>query len=173
MKIEIQNVVVSVTYEDTWFDLEKLAEKLNTRYDPESFSGIAYRSEEPRASFLIFASGKANCVGARSGGDAKLAVRRLTRKLRRSGIEIRSEPKVKVQNVVGSIDFGRGFDLDEIAKRFESAEYMPEVFPRLVFRLGDPKVVVLLFASGKGICAGARSRRDVERAAGRITKLGL
>ena len=174
VKIRIQNVVVSVTYEGTKFDLEKLAGTVDgADYDPEIFPGAVYKSEGPRASFLIFASGKMNCVGAKSMGDAKLAVKQLTRKIRRAGFKVRSEPKVKVQNIVASIDFGRGFDLEEIARNFENTEYEPEVFPGLAFRLDDPKVVVLLFVTGKGVCAGARSRKDVERAAERITKLRL
>ncbi|MBA7502648.1 hypothetical protein ES706_01241 [subsurface metagenome] len=173
-KIRIENVVVSVTYEGTEFDLEKLARTVDgVDHDPELFPGAVYKLEEPRASFLIFSSGKMNCVGAKSLGDAKLAIKRLTRKLRRSGVEIKSEPKIKVQNIVASIDFGRGFDLEEIATNFENTEYEPEVFPGLVFRLDDPKVVVLLFVSGKGVCAGARNRGDVERATERIVKLGL
>ncbi len=174
VKTRIENVVVSVTYEGTEFDLEKLARLLDgARYDPEIFPGISYRSEEPRASFLIFSSGKMNCVGARSIGDAKLAIKKLTRKLQKSGVKIKSEPKVKVQNIVASVDFGRRFDLNEIATNFENTEYEPEVFPGLVFRLDDPKVVVLLFVSGKGVCAGAKSGRDVERAAEKIIKLRL
>ncbi|GAI14431.1 unnamed protein product, partial [marine sediment metagenome] len=79
--------------------------------------------------------------------DAKLAIKNLTKKLRRSGTKIGSEPKLKVQNIVASVDFGRGFDLEEIATNFENTEYNPEVFPGLVFRLDDPKVVILLFVS--------------------------
>lgn len=174
MKIRIQNIVMSVAYEGTKFNLEKLARTLDgTRYDPEIFPGIAYKSATSRASFLIFSSGKMNCVGAKSMKDARLAIKNLTKKLRRSGVKIKSEPQIKVQNVVASIDFGRGFDVEEIARNFETTEYEPEVFPGLVFRLNDPKVVVLLFVSGKGVCAGAKSRKDVERAAERINRLRL
>lgn len=172
VKIQVQNIVLSVTYEGVEFDLERLAKSLdNARYDPEVFPGIAYKSEDPPASFLIFASGKMNCVGAKSMQDAKLAIKKLTNKLRRAGIRIRSEPRVQVQNIVASFDFGREFDLEKIARSFENTEYEPEVFPGLVFRVEDPKVVVLLFVSGKGVCAGAKSMADIKRAGDLITKL--
>jgi transcription initiation factor TFIID TATA-box-binding protein len=174
MKIRIHNVVVSVAYGGVEFDLERLAGAIDgARYDPENFPALVYRSDEPRASFIIFSSGRANCVGAKSMDDVRMAIKKLTRKLKKAGAEVKSEPEVKVQNIVASIDFGRGFDLDEIARRFEDAEYEPEVFPGLVFRLDDPEVTVLLFASGIGVCAGARSERDVRRAAGRVAKLRL
>lgn len=172
VKQKVQNIVLSVTYEDVKFDLEKLARSLDgARYDPEVFPGIAYKSYDPPASFLIFASGKMNCVGAQNMRDAKLAIKKLTGKLRRSGIKVKSEPNVKVQNIVASFDFGREFDLERIARNFENTEYEPEVFPGLVFRLNEPKVVVLLFVSGKGVCAGAKSMGDIKNAAEKITKL--
>ena len=172
VKTKIQNIVLSVTYEGTEFNLEKLARSLDgTVYDPESFPGVVYKSEDPRASFLIFASGKMNCVGARTMADAKLAIKKLTEKLKKARIKVKTEPKVKVQNIVASVDFGRKFDLERIARRFENTEYEPEVFPGLVFRLDDPKAVLLLFVSGKGVCAGVKSIKDVKRAAQKTSKI--
>lgn len=171
VRIKIQNIVCSVTYEDTKFNLERLVKSLDgARYDPEIFPGIAYR-EDPLASFLIFGSGRMNCVGARSMNDAKLAIKKLTRKLRKARIKVKSDPKVKVQNIVASVDFGRKFDLEHIARKFENTEYNPEVFPGLVFRLDDPKAVLLLFVSGKGVCAGAKSMRDVKRAVQKTNRI--
>ena len=172
VRTKIQNIVLSVTYEDTEFNLEKLARSLDGAvYDPEVFPGVVYKSEHPRASFLIFVSGKMNCVGARSMSDAKQAIRKLTRKLRKARIKVKTEPKVKVQNIVASVNFGRKFDLEHIARSFENTEYEPEVFPGLVFRLDDPKAVLLLFVSGKGVCAGVKSMRDVKRAAQKINRI--
>ena len=172
VKIKVQNIVLSVTYEGVEFNLERLDRSLEeARYDPEVFPGIAYKSTDPQASFLIFASGKMNCVGARSMNDAKLAIQKLTRKLKTVGIKVKSEPKVKVQNIVASFDFGREFDLEQIARSFENTEYEPEVFPGLVFRLEEPKTVVLLFVSGKGVCAGAKSMADIKKSAVAITRL--
>ena len=172
VKIQVQNIVLSVTYEGVVFNLERLTKSLEeARYDPEVFPGIAYKSEDPKASFLIFASGKMNCVGAKSMNDAKLAIQNLTRKLKKTGIKIKSEPKVKVQNIVASFDFGCEFDLERIARTFENTEYEPEVFPGLVFRLEEPKTVVLLFVSGKGVCAGAKSMVDIKKSAVAVTRL--
>jgi len=171
---KIQNIVLSVTYADTEFDLEKLTKSVDgTVYDPEVFPGVVYKSKHPRASFLIFASGKMNCVGASSMRDAKQAILELTRKIRAAHIEVKTEPKVKVQNIVASVNFGRKFDLDHIARSFDNTEYEPEVFPGLVFRLDDPKAVLLLFVSGKGVCAGAKSIKDVKRAAQKTSKILL
>jgi transcription initiation factor TFIID TATA-box-binding protein len=172
VRTKIQNIVLSVTYEGTEFNLNKLARSLEgTQYDPESFPGVVYKSEDPRASFLIFSSGKMNCVGASSMADAKLAIKKLTKKLKKARMKVKTGPKVKVQNIVASINFGRKIDIERIARRFENTEYEPEVFPGLVFRLDNPKTVLLLFASGKGVCAGAKSIGDVNRAAQKTNKI--
>ncbi len=172
VKIDVQNIVLSVIYPNTEFDLERLARVLeDARYDPEVFPGIAYKSEDPPASFLIFASGKMNCVGAKSMQDAKMAIDKLTRKMKAGGVKIRAPPKIQVQNIVASFDFFREFDLEAIARSFDNTEYEPEVFPGLVFRLDDPKVVVLLFVSGKGVCAGAKTMAEIKKAAQKIDRL--
>ena len=52
VKTKIQNIVLSVTYEGTEFNLDKLARALDGAiYDPESFPGVVYKSEDPRARF--------------------------------------------------------------------------------------------------------------------------
>ena len=172
VRTKIQNIVLSVTYEDTEFDLEKVLRSLDgTVYKPKRFPGVVYKSENPRASFLIFSSGKMICAGARSMNDANQAIRKLTRKLREAHIKVKTEPKAKVQNIVASVNFGRKFDLEHIFSSFENTEYEPEVFPGLVFRLEDPKAVLLLFVSGKGVCAGTKSIVDVKRAALKISEI--
>jgi transcription initiation factor TFIID TATA-box-binding protein len=39
--------------------------------------------------------------------------------------------------------------------------YEPEQFPGLIYRMAVPKVVILLFASGKLVCTGAKKEQDV------------
>lgn len=79
MKYEIQNIVILVTYENTEFELDRLADLLGeARYDPNIFPGVAYKPSDSEASFLIFSSGKMNCVGAKSIEWAERAIQKLT-----------------------------------------------------------------------------------------------
>jgi transcription initiation factor TFIID TATA-box-binding protein len=39
--------------------------------------------------------------------------------------------------------------------------YEPEQFPGLIYRMDIPKVVILLFASGKLVCTGAKREDEV------------
>ena len=51
---------------------------------------------------------------------------------------------------------------------FENIEYEPEQFPGLVYRIKEPKSVVLLFGSGKMIITGCKSPEDSRRVVVRI-----
>ena len=77
--------------------------------------------------------------------------------------------KIKIENVVASTSLGEELDLQAIALALGGAEYEPEQFPGLIYRLKEPKTATLLFRSGKVVCTGARKPSDVERAVERIT----
>ena len=49
--------------------------------------------------------------------------------------------------------------------------YEPEQFPGLIYRMQDPKVVILLFASGKLVCTGAKQEQDVYTAVEKLHNL--
>jgi transcription initiation factor TFIID TATA-box-binding protein len=50
-----------------------------------------------------------------------------------------------------------------ITLNLENIEYEPEQFPGLVYRIDDPKIVALLFSSGKIILTGGKRIEDVKR----------
>ena len=77
---------------------------------------------------------------------------------------------IKIENVVASTSLGVELDLQSIALALDNAEYEPEQFPGLVYRMTDPKVVVLLFGSGKLVCTGAKKPQDAELAVDKITE---
>jgi len=85
--------------------------------------------------------------------------------------------EIKVQNIVASTTFAEKLDLDMIAQSLEDAEYEPEQFPGLVYRLDEPKTATLLFRSGKANCTGAKNVEDVRKTvniiAEKLRKLGV
>ena len=86
-------------------------------------------------------------------------------------------PEVIVENIVASTSFSDKLDLDVIAQSLEEAEYEPEQFPGLVYRLASPKTATLLFRSGKANCTGAKNIEDVRKTvdiiAEKLRKLGV
>jgi transcription initiation factor TFIID TATA-box-binding protein len=169
-KIRIENVVASVTVNQR-IDLDKVARSLlNVEYDPEQFPGLVYRLKKPKTATLIFNSGKMVCTGAKSEAEASRAVHRIVEHLREAGIQITGEPIITVQNIVASASLGAELNLELAAYSLENVMYEPEQFPGLIYRMKDPKVVILLFGSGKLVCTGAKKEEDVYRAVNNVMK---
>jgi transcription initiation factor TFIID TATA-box-binding protein len=91
--------------------------------------------------------------------------------------DIPHEFEIKVQNIVASANLDKTLNLEAVALDLENTEYEPEQFPGLVYRLGEPKVVLLLFGSGKVVCTGAKTIADaqlgVEKTKERLAELDL
>lgn len=64
---------------------------------------------------------------------------------------------IEIQNVVASTDIGQELDLQSLALDLDGAEYNPDQFPGLVYRMQDPKAAALIFRSGKMVSTGAES----------------
>ncbi len=154
-------------------DLKAIALVLEgAEYEPEQFPGLIYRLKEPKTATLLFRSGKVVCTGAKSLEQVKQAISKVAKQIEAAGVVIKGEPKIEVQNIVASSDLGAKINLNAIAISLglERVEYEPEQFPGLVYRIDSPKVVVLLFGSGKLVCTGARKPEDVEAAVEKITE---
>jgi transcription initiation factor TFIID TATA-box-binding protein len=59
-------------------------------------------------------------------------------------------------------------DLEKSAYTLGRTMYEPEQFPGLIYRMDEPKVVILLFASGKLVCTGAKREEDVYEAVNKL-----
>ena len=101
------------------------------------------------------------CTGAKSSKGAKRAIKKVVRRLRKSGIIILGRPKIEIVNMVASGDLAGLIDLERSAYSLGRTMYEPEQFPGLIYRVDDPRVVFLIFTSGKIVCTGARKEEDV------------
>jgi len=126
----------------------------------------------PKTALLLFRSGKVVCTGGKSQADVGQAIQIVSKEIRKGGQRITSKPEIIVQNIVASSGLGSVLELNAIAVTFglDHVEYEPEQFPGLVYRMDDPKVVILLFGSGKLVCTGAKKPSDVEKAVKKIDK---
>jgi transcription initiation factor TFIID TATA-box-binding protein len=171
VSVKVENMVSAITL-DTRIDLKRFVSKVKgVEYNPENFPGVVFRIHEPKVAMLIFSSGKVICTGARSPRDIEAAVKQLLKKLQEGGVKVKKEPVVEVQNIVASSSVGVEVNLDQLAIECFNTEYEPEQFPGLVYRLDDPKTVMLIFRSGKMIITGAKNTRDIHRAAERTREM--
>lgn len=171
-KINIENVVASTQIGEN-IDLNKISREIkDSEYKPKQFPGLVLRTKDPKAAALVFRSGKVVCTGSKSVEDARRAVKQIINMLREINISVIDEPDVKVQNIVASADLGVDLNLNAIAigLGLENIEYEPEQFPGLVYRLDNPRVVVLIFGSGKMVVTGGKSPDDARKAVERISE---
>ena len=162
LDISVENVVATATLGQK-LDLMAIMKVFrNVEYRPKKFPGLVFRLKRPKTSTLIFSTGKMVCTGAKSEKLASSAIRKVVRELKNSGIIILSTPKIKIQNIVASANLHAKVDLEAAADVLENVMYEPEQFPGLIYRMGDPKVVILVFASGKLVCTGGKSAEMVD-----------
>lgn len=170
-QINIQNVVASTSIGDD-LDLNAISAAFeNCEYEPQQFPGLVFRVKDPKTAALIFRSGKVVCTGAKSLAAVDQAVGIVIGALRAKGIQgVQGKPQITIQNIVATADLGSDLNLNAVAVGLglENVEYEPEQFPGLVYRLRDPKVVVLIFGSGKMVCTGAKRTQDAENAVDKI-----
>jgi transcription initiation factor TFIID TATA-box-binding protein len=168
--IRIENVVASATLNQR-VDLNAVVKGYpGVEYRPEQFPGLVFRLKRPKTATLIFNSGKMVCTGAKSEKEARRAVMKVIKELKKSGIIIIGKPELKIQNIVASANLGGMIDLEKSAYALGRTMYEPEQFPGLIYRMDEPKVVILLFASGKLVCTGAKKEEDVYEAVDKLHK---
>ena len=168
--IRIENVVASASLNQR-IDLNAVV-KGNplVEYRPEQFPGLVFRLKRPKTAILIFSTGKMVCTGAKSEKEAKRAIKKVVRELKKSGIIIIGKPEIKVVNMVASANLLGRIELEDCAYSLGRTMYEPEQFPGLIYRMDEPKVVILLFASGKLVCTGATKEEDVYKAVAKLHK---
>ena len=169
--ISIENVVASATI-DQRLDLKDITKKFpDVEWNPEQFPGAVFRLKSPKTATLLFSTGKMVCTGAKSEELARKAVKKVVQLLRKEKIKIKNEAKVKIQNIVASINLGGRVHLEQAARSLPRSMYEPEQFPGLIHRMLDPKTVILIFSSGKLVCAGARTEKEVYRSVNNLHSL--
>jgi transcription initiation factor TFIID TATA-box-binding protein len=166
--INIENVVATGALRQN-IDLNSIVRVFpGVEYRPEQFPGLVYRLKKPKSTTLIFSSGKMVCTGTKSERQARKAVMKVANELNRNGIVILSKPEIQIQNIVASAGLGGHIDLEKATYSLKHTMYEPEQFPGLIYRMDDPKTVILIFTSGKLVCTGAKKETEVHRA---ISKL--
>ena len=145
----LQNIVS--TWDLKWrLDLKTIAlNARNTEYNPKRFAAAIMKIRNPKTTALIFSSGKMVCTGAKSEENSKKAAKKYAKTIKNMGFDVRFTD-FKVQNIVASADVGFAIRLESLShKHADFCQYEPEIFPGLIYRIYSPKVVVLIFVSGK------------------------
>jgi len=168
LNIRIQNVVATASLDQKLDLLAIMKVFRNVEYRPKKFPGLVFRMKRPKTATLIFSTGKMVCTGAKSGKLARSAIRKVVKELKNNGIITLGTPNIKIVNIVASANLHGYVDLEAAADVLENVMYEPEQFPGAINRMGDPKVVILIFASGKLVCTGGKSAEMVDVAVAKL-----
>ena len=150
-------------------DLKQIALRCrNTEFNPRRFAAVIMRLREPRATALIFASGKMCVTGTKSTHNSTLAAQKFAYIIEKVGFKP-AMIEFKVQNMVGTLDVNFPIRLEGLVYAHSAfASYEPELFPGLIYRLVSPRVVFLIFVSGKVVITGAKTEQQMTDA---LTKM--
>lgn len=168
---KIQNIVSTVNL-SCILDLKQIAWKgRNTEYLPNRFAAVIMRLLEPKTTALVFGSGRMVVTGAKSREDSTLASRKYARIIEKIGFPVKFKD-FKIQNIVASCDLKFAIHLEKLEQSHKKCvQYEPEVFPGLVYKMADPKIVFLIFVSGKIVITGAKDEAFIREGFREIYKI--
>ena len=132
----------------------------------------------------MFRSGVPCAPSEKDEDNIHTGIDRMIKDLRAAGIEMDlKDVTIEVQNMVATYALHYPEDYDGVDKftgepqagvprklnlnhltfhlPFDKVEYELEQFPGLIYRLDDPKVVCLIFGSGKMVITGARHKDEI------------
>lgn len=137
-------------------------------FNRRKFAAVTLRLVRPNCTILLFTSGKLVITGSKSSSEALLSAYRIRHLLRRVCIGQRFEiVGFEIQNVVShcelQVDEGEILDIEALYERYHVySTYQSHIFPGLIFRYPNLRVVALMFFSGKVVLTGAKSLRDID-----------
>jgi transcription initiation factor TFIID TATA-box-binding protein len=122
------------------------------------------KQKHPKSACLLFHSGKMVCTGTKSVQQAHATIRKITRKIQLRGVILQRDRVISINNMVASGFVGGRIHLEQAAMHLRRALYDPEQFSGIIYRMNDPQVVILIFASGRVVCTGAKREPDIHEA---------
>ena len=162
-ELRIQNVVSTFYLGRPKLNLQEISSKCKfPEYNPHKFAAATLRIKQPRTTALVFGSGNLVCTGAKTVAESLYACRQGVDILQRSGLNV-SLLDFHTELVVGTAGTDNmPIDLVRMRDEFgQHVRYEPDLFPGLIYRLPSPKIVFLLFRSGRVVVTGAKSEKEL------------
>jgi len=156
-------------------DLRKIALKTkNSEYNPKRFHALIIRLRNPKTTAMIFKSGKLVCTGAKDEQTSRQAIKKFVQLIKNSGFSGIKIKNYSIRNLVAVCNFNLPIRLESINFTYkESCMYEPEVFPGLIFRPENTKVVAMIFMTGRVVLTGIKSIQEMERIHNNLTYMIL
>ena len=137
-------------------------------FNRRKFAAVTLRLVRPNCTILLFTSGKLVITGSKSFSEALLSAYRIRALLRRTCVGQQfTITGFEIQNVVSHCELvvgeGEILYIEALYERYHIySTYQSHIFPGLIFRYPNLKVVALMFFSGKVVLTGAKSLNDID-----------
>jgi transcription initiation factor TFIID TATA-box-binding protein len=168
MQPRLVNIVASAEF-NVEFDLFNIASRArNAEYNPRRFQAVILRIQEPRATALVFRTGKMNLVGLKTEDNARVAAHKFGRIVKLLGYPNLRLKSFQISNMVATIGCNFPVRLEALTSHpghRQFAKYNPELFAGAIYKIPEPRVTLLIFASGKIVMTGAKNREMLLQAA--------
>jgi transcription initiation factor TFIID TATA-box-binding protein len=169
--LKIQNVVSTADLHQR-IDARKFNQYQWGTYDIEIYSGRCgyIKDEEMQGRVAVFLSGKMISTGAKEVSSSILQLRHALEFLVTNKLAKRVELECKVQNIVATLDLQRTLDVKRVTSSLANYIYEPDNFPGIIYK-HNGRISCLIFASGKVVIAGVKSKDQLENVAKEITRI--
>ncbi|KAF5028942.1 Transcription factor TFIID [anaerobic digester metagenome] len=157
------NIVVSAKMNGP-IDIDSLATSwINTDFNPEIFPGLIHKMKTPKATVILFQSGKITSVGSNNIKDAELSIRNAAEEIKwltDSDTSICSND-MKIENIVFSTHVNCDMDFDKLKEELLDLEC--ELKKNwIIIRNKPTRVIINIFRSGKISIMGAKSVQEAQ-----------
>lgn len=165
---KIVNVVISA-----WADklnIERLARSLpKSMYEPETFSGLVYHRQVPKATIIMFSTGRIVTTGTKSvrkGNESLNVTMYELSNILKKDMKVKNK---KIENIVIKSDIKSKIDLKKLSRKCQNSNYNKNVFPALIY-INKPDPSCLVFGNGKIISAGSKNESQARQSIVNIHK---
>jgi transcription initiation factor TFIID TATA-box-binding protein len=169
--LQIVNFVCLAELLDTQLDLTQVAERTGGKYGKRVKQAVVIRSLRPRLTGMVMANGKFLICGGRSPDESNHLAWRLCLTLQEHSLVSGpvSVSNFVVHNIVCSYNCGHKLNLALFnADHLDSSVYHPKKIRPVRHYMEDPKLVVVIFSTGKCIFTGARHQDQLHIAPSKI-----
>ncbi len=173
----ITNIVLVGIYEDLTDKIPihsiKPDESFDIDFTPKKFPALFMKSVLPKCTILFFASGKFVVTGLKDVEGIDPILHRLTELLHKNNYQLKM-PTYTIQNIVAVGNVGSNIDLNEANCLLNDVIYEPDLFPGMImYDTCQPiykKATILVFSSGKAVCAGLNTVEKIDVALKNVQK---
>jgi transcription initiation factor TFIID TATA-box-binding protein len=182
----ITSNVVSTIDLCTNLNLEKITSKLNNyckciHGKSGIISAVKMELKNPKATAMIYKTGKINIFGAKNELSALKAFHLIIKSLKKIGYPFTTKT-YRITNIVGTCYLNFGIDLKKFSSKLleidtknkisqitkDRYSYDCDVFPALIYYMNEPRITIKIFSKGIINFVGAQKKMDINKVLGEI-----